>query len=506
MKNLIFTHLLLIIFSIAFAQSPESFNYQAILRNTDGEPLINKDVSLKLSILSDTAQSTIQYSELHYTTTDGIGRINLAIGRGNGQTGNFAEINWSASEHFIRIELDEQGGTNFQYAGQTQLLSVPYALYANDAGVTFFAGEGIKISGDTISNTGDLSNTNELQAISISNDTIFLSDGGFVKLPLPTNAIIPVGGCIQSLNPEPPQGYTFSGTSFTAGDQWNPMPSMSYSRFAPAVAIVNNNLYVMGGWDGYSAVSNIVEVYDFATGIWSRKANMHTAVVYAAAAVIGNAIHVMGGYNGSNYVNRHQVYNTDFNSWSLATNLPQARSGCGAAVAAEKIYLIGGYNNGALNTNQMFDPASGNWSNKSPMPTARTDFGIAAMDNSIYVVAGWNDTFLNTNEVYYPATDTWLTIYPSLTYRSGCSVSALNNKIYLIGGGDEYSYQNLTEEYDPLTNIWQIKAYLPSPRSYFGAVAHDNKIYVAGGNFGLALKTMYVYDPATTQFYIHCSQ
>jgi uncharacterized protein (TIGR02145 family) len=48
-------------------------------------------------------------------------------------------------------------------------MSVPYAMYATQA--------------DTVLKVPDESSTNEIQLLSISNDTIYLSNGGFAKLP-----------------------------------------------------------------------------------------------------------------------------------------------------------------------------------------------------------------------------------------------------------------------------------------------------------------------------------
>jgi len=569
MKKIIVAGILFGIITLSvLAQAPQAFQYQAIIRSDDGNPLGSKALSLKISILSDTIQNIVHYSEIQSTATNNFGMVSLQIGKGSALYGNFQEVQWSSGEYFIRIEFDETGGNTYQMAGQTQLLSVPYALFAANSGDALTAGAGISIEGNTINNTGDLSNTNELQTItklgtsiilsqgggsvtdsdnqtltvnstgttkqiqisggnvisidvadndndptnelqilSISNDTLFLSNGGFVKLPTPTNAIVPPGGCIQSLNPTPPAGYAYSGAGSSAGDQWYELPSMSYSRFGPAVAAVNNKIYVIGGWDGLGAVSNVVEVYDVQAQTWERKANMNTAVVYASAAVIGNSIHVLGGYNGSSILNRHQVYNTLTNTWSVSVNLPQARSGGSAAVVSGRIYLIGGYfNNSPVNSNFMFDPATAAWTSKSSMPTARTDFAIAQAYNGIYVIGGWNEIALNTHEYYDPANDTWTTLFPANYARAGCSAGVVNNKIYVIGGGDQYSYNSKTEEYDPLTNEWTSKASIPLPRSYFGAASIGKNIFVVGGNFGQAIKSILKYDPEIIQFYIHCSE
>jgi len=551
-----------------FAQSPAAFHYQAVLHSEDGNPILNTDITLKISILSDTVLNTILYAELQNVSTDAFGRISVQVGRGDIISGDFPSIGWENGNVFIRVEYDFTGTGTFTMAGQTQLLSVPYALFAEKSGETYTAGNGISIFQQTISNTGDLSNTNEiqtlvklgntiilnpggssvtdadqqtltvnssgnnrqleissgntinfdvsdsdndpvneLQVVSISRDTIFLSNGGFVKLPQATNAIIPAGGCIHSTNPIPPQGYTYSGTGFSAGDQWNTLPSMNFARFGASVAAVGSKIYVIGGWDGITEVSNIVEAYDINSQTWERKANLLTAVVYSACAVVGNSIHVFGGYNGNSITNKHQVYNTVTNNWSYSANLPQARSGCGAAAVSGKIYLIGGfYNNTPVDLNQMYDPSTNTWSTKTPMLTARTDFATVATPQGIYIIGGWNQDVLNVNEFYSTANDTWTTYYSSPIYRAGCSGTYFNDKIYITGGGDAYSYIGTTEEYDPMANQWKIKSSMPVSTSYFGMVTLNEKIYTVGGNYGIAQRSLNEYNPVIIQYYIHCSE
>jgi N-acetylneuraminic acid mutarotase len=568
MKTIATVFVFLLVFTTCFSQSPQAFQYQAILRSDDGNPVINTAVSLKISILSNTIQNAIFYAESQNTVTDNFGRISLQVGKGTVLTGEFSEILWESGQTFIKIEFDPAGGSNYQVLGQTQLLSVPYALYANRSGNTYIAGPGISITGNTISNIGDLSASNELQVlskignnislnpgggavtdsdnqtlaatvngtirqvqisggnsisldvadndnnpsnelqvISISHDTLFLSNGGFAKLPASTNAVVPAGGCIQSTNPTPPQGYVYSGTGFTAGDQWNTLAPMANSRFGAAVAAVGNQIFVMGGWDGVSAVSKVVEMYDVQTKVWTRKANLTTGTVYAASAVVGTLIHVMGGYNGSSALSLHLVYNTLTDSWSQSTALTSPRSGCSAAVVSQKIYLIGGYNNGnVLGTNEMFDPATNTWTTKTDMTTARTDFAIASLNDVIWAIGGWGNDALNTNEVYSPVTNTWTTYYPMNTYRSACSGVVAGNKIYVLGGGDSYRYTSTTEAYNPSTNEWISTSNIPIPRSYFGAVGIGTKIFVVGGNSGVSLNSLVEYDPTTVQYYIHCAE
>ena len=58
----------------------------------------------------------------------------MQIGSGTVFAGNFSAINWSSGNFYLKTETDPSGGTNYTIAGTSQLLSVPYAMYANSAG------------------------------------------------------------------------------------------------------------------------------------------------------------------------------------------------------------------------------------------------------------------------------------------------------------------------------------------------------------------------------------
>ena len=119
-----------------FAQTPQSFKYQAVVRNSDGTPHTNKEVSMRISILSGSASGTAVYVEAHKPASTDLGLVNLEIGKGTSTTGTFTAIDWSAGTYFVKVEFDPNGGTNYTLLGTSQLLSVPYALYADKAGNT----------------------------------------------------------------------------------------------------------------------------------------------------------------------------------------------------------------------------------------------------------------------------------------------------------------------------------------------------------------------------------
>ncbi len=114
----------------AGAQSPQAFKYQTVVRNASNQPIPNQAVSLKISILQGSATGTAVYEETHAATTNVLGIVNLEIGNGTLVSGSFAGINWGTNSYYVKIELDPAGGTAYQNMGTSQLLSVPYALYA----------------------------------------------------------------------------------------------------------------------------------------------------------------------------------------------------------------------------------------------------------------------------------------------------------------------------------------------------------------------------------------
>jgi hypothetical protein len=134
MKNHTLTLLLLLLsLTTLFAQAPQKMSYQSVIRKTDGTLVVNTLVGMKISILQEAANGPAVYVETQTPTTNANGLTTLAIGGGTAVTGTFAGINWASGTYFIKTETDPVGGTNYTISGTSQLLSVPYALYAGSS-------------------------------------------------------------------------------------------------------------------------------------------------------------------------------------------------------------------------------------------------------------------------------------------------------------------------------------------------------------------------------------
>ncbi len=122
------------VMTLVLAQAPQAFKYQAVVRDKAGQVLSNQNINLQVSILESAVDGPEVYSETHSLITSELGLVNIEIGNGKDSRGTFSSVNWGSGSHFLRVEMDQTGGSNFEFMGVSQLLSVPYALYAEEAG------------------------------------------------------------------------------------------------------------------------------------------------------------------------------------------------------------------------------------------------------------------------------------------------------------------------------------------------------------------------------------
>src|SRR6266536_311546 len=132
-KNLLF--LFILSSTIAFGQAPNQINYQGIARNSVGNVLPNKNISVRLSVRDGNVTGAVVYNEVRNVTTSNFGLFNIAIGSPGAVsvTGTISGINWKAGAKFLQVEIDPAGGSNFMDLGAGQLLSVPYALFSGNS-------------------------------------------------------------------------------------------------------------------------------------------------------------------------------------------------------------------------------------------------------------------------------------------------------------------------------------------------------------------------------------
>jgi uncharacterized protein (TIGR02145 family) len=150
MKRLILLIISTVLFyGILTAQTPQAFKYQAVARNINGNLIQNQQVAFRIDILQGGPSGNLVYRERHTTSTNDYGLANLQIGNGTVLIGNFTAIDWSAGQMFMNILFDPNDGYSFINMGTIELLSVPYALYADSSGSSFWKRTGNNLNYDT---------------------------------------------------------------------------------------------------------------------------------------------------------------------------------------------------------------------------------------------------------------------------------------------------------------------------------------------------------------------
>jgi len=128
MRKLFTIMLCVLLTASVFSQAPQKMSYQSVIRNNSDQLVTNQTVGMQISILQGSASGTVVYSEIQTPMTNSSGLVSIEIGGGAG----FDAIDWANGPYFIKTETDPTGSTSYTITGISQLLSVPYALYASN--------------------------------------------------------------------------------------------------------------------------------------------------------------------------------------------------------------------------------------------------------------------------------------------------------------------------------------------------------------------------------------
>ncbi|WP_312765207.1 collagen-like protein [Epilithonimonas sp.] len=310
------------------AQAPEKMSYQAIVRNGSGQLLTNQNVAVRVSVLQGSAAGTSVYSERITGTTNVNGLVSLEIGSGTVLSGTFNTINWGGNSYYLKTETDPAGGTNYTITGTSQLLSVPYALYAKSSGGG--GGGSLTLPYTTVEN-------NAATLFSITNDGDGTSVEGINNTT--TSSIAPVRGIVNSTAP---------------------------GGFSSAVRGINNGTGGLGigvwgsqagsGWGVYGTTPNGLGVYGNSsangTGVYANS-NSGTGLTATSNSGVAANISISNNANNNVVLNANSVGNGTVVNVSTTGNGTGVLSSAGAGFGVHGITSqqtsagIVGDNNGA---------------------------------------------------------------------------------------------------------------------------------------------------------------
>ena len=272
---------------------------------------------------------------------------------------------------------------------------------------------------------------------------------------------------------------------------WTTGTPLPTPRSEIAGTVLNDKIYIVGGFDSSGRNTPTIEVYDPILDEWTQVTLLpqpldHTAAAAAAAYYDGKLYIVGGGYlNRGALSDKLLIYDSNTNNWTEGANLPSARGALTANFINGTLYVTGGVDSeNTLSSTLAYDPVTNNWTEKAFMPTAREHLTSAVVDGKLYAIGGRTNGMafnVDANEVYDPLTDKWTIREPMPSKRGGLSSATVNGSIYVFGGEQPAGTFDSNERYDTVSNTWTLEVDMPTARHGLASVAIDNSIYVIGG-------------------------
>lgn len=350
MKN-VFAFLLIFLSVLQIsAQTPQKMSYQAVIRDANSQLMKNRNIGMQVSVLQGSENGAVVFAERFFPSTNENGLVTVEIGGGLSVIGSFEAIDWKAGPFFIKTETDINGGANYTLSATSQLLSIPYALLAknvenvpslklddltdvnassiqagqilkwngsewvaaNDAtgggsGPSYTPGQGISIdANNVISNTGDLSTTNEIQQLELAGNQLKLTGANTVTLP--------------------------TGTTYTAG---------------PGISLANNTITNTG--DNDNDADNELQQISLSGTVLTLSQNGGSVILPTS-----------GGGGGDNWGTQHVETNPALSGFGTQANPLDIADG---GVTPAKLSETGANHNDAF----IFDANTNNWVLRKPV-------------------------------------------------------------------------------------------------------------------------------------------
>ncbi|RKU11054.1 hypothetical protein C6503_19005 [Candidatus Poribacteria bacterium] len=284
-----------------------------------------------------------------------------------------------------------------------------------------------------------------------------------------------------------------------AGQDWEVITQLPTQRSGIATAVVDDRIYIIGGTlenvgdpDGVSTV----EEYDPQTNTWRRVADMPTRRYYPKAAVVNDTIYVFGGWYEekgvkTEYPVRLDAYDPATDTWTRKKDMPVPRVHPAVGAVDGKIYIIGGSTGWGwgderrMDRVDIYDPATNTWEDGPKMPTQRDAYLGGVVNNRIYVIGGYGPPggqVLSAIEEYDPINRQWQKKKDMLNVKFSFRTAVVKDDIYVIGGIDKSrQYLATVDMYNPQTETWRDIPAIPTPMYPQGAATVNGTIYVFGG-------------------------
>jgi len=282
--------------------------------------------------------------------------------------------------------------------------------------------------------------------------------------------------------------------------EWKKAASSPFARVESPAVLVNDKLYLFGGFTDELESSNRIDVYDPATDAWTRKKDMPTRLTHLNPAVDGKNVWFADGFKGKHpgpVSAELWKYDVAADTWTEGPPLPERRAGGGLAVAERKLHYFGGYKadrdaNGADHWSLALDEGK-EWQREADLPDPRGHVSAAVLKGKIYALGGDHGHDIKQIDVkschrFDPALKKWSEIASLADGRSHFESSTIiyEGRILIVGGRCNSSQppRNVVNdllEYDPKANTWQVIGVMPEKLLAPAAAIISGRLIVTGG-------------------------
>jgi N-acetylneuraminic acid mutarotase len=282
--------------------------------------------------------------------------------------------------------------------------------------------------------------------------------------------------------------------------KWKKAAPSPFARVEAPTAVVDNKIYLFGGFTDDLGASDHVDVYDPATDTWSRKKDMPTRLTHLNTAIDGTTIWFAGGFKGKHpgpVTDEVWKYDIASDTWMAGPPLPERRGGGGLAIVQGRLHYFGGYkmdrNTDAGDHWSLALKGGKTWQQEPEMPDPRGHVSAAVLDGKLYALGGAHGHDVSQIDVeschrFDPTTKKWSTIASLPDGRSHFESSTLiyKGRIVIVGGRCNNSKppRNVVDdilEYDPKANTWQVVGTMPKKLLAPSAAIISGSLMVIGG-------------------------
>ncbi len=281
-----------------------------------------------------------------------------------------------------------------------------------------------------------------------------------------------------------------------AQNPWQPLADMPVPRWEAGTVVIDDELYLFGGYLPGPKSVNRADVYNPAKKTWRVLAELPSGITHINAVRDGRSVWLAGGFKDGypgKAITEVWRYDVDKNTYEAGPSLPEPRAGGGLALVGRRLHYIGGLmadreSNSADHWALDLEGGPG-WVDAAPMPAPRNQFSTLTIHGKIYLIAGQyhhdsGQADQSRVDVYDPHTDSWSAgpRLPAPHSHAEGSTFISGGRVFMMGGMTRTLAKRHIEDviWALADGKWSEVGRLPKPLSSPSAAIIGGKLIVAG--------------------------